>query len=518
MKVNNPVLKGFNPDPCIIRANDRYYIATSTFEYFPGINIYESKDLVNWKLIAHPLGKDEINMQNNLSSSGVWAPDITYYEGTFYIVFSNMQHWALGPFKDCQNFIITSKSIEGPWSKPIYVNSSGFDASLFHDDDGRLYFVNMEWDYRKGGRGGSFTGILVTELDRNTFKPISKPKNVFKGTERGFVEGPHIYKRNGYYYLLCAEGGTGYEHAESVSRSKNIYGPYELHPNKLLISSFESDCLLQKAGHVSMVDGNENGWFIAHLCGRPNKDKRCILGRETALQNIIWIDDWPYLANNSILPRDYYEVKTDTKYIDDNYDVLYQLPSKRFSLDFQGLRISMEDRIRYCDNKIYLKGAQSISSNQIQTTLSRRLQHKKAMFEACLEYTPTSFMHMAGIMIRYQEGDLAYLYATMNDEGKSVIKLIIQNNYKTVILDEEEEYDSFIYLRACVNEDIGVFYFSHDGKEYKQFGHEIDVSLFSDEVVKLGGFTGAMFAISASDLQYYNKEACFKNIHYKSLD
>ncbi len=518
MRVKNPILKGFHPDPCICKAKDTYYIATSTFEYFPGINIHASKDLVHWELVAHPLDSSKIiNMMNNSPSSGVWAPDLTYHNGLFYIVFSNMQNWALGPFKDSQNFIITSPYITGPWSQPVYVNSSGFDASLFHDDDGKLYFVNMEWDYR-GMRGAPcFTGILITPLDPKTFEVIGKTTKIFKGTERGFVEGPHIYKKDGYYYLFCAEGGTGYNHAESVCRSRNIYGPYELHPNKLLISSKGTNANLQKAGHASLVDGGAEGWFLAHLCGRPNANNRCILGRETALQNIVWRDNWPYLKDSNGVPRDFYEVSQEMEIVEENR-INYQLPSKDFLLDFQTLRKSMNAWIAFENNKIILTGKESISSYHNQNTFCRRVEHKKSAFLAHLEFEPTSFQQMAGIMIRYQEGDLAYLYVSFDEQKGKVLKALRQESWKTEFFEEEIKVPHDVYLKAVVDGDNGMFYYSFDGISYAPFGHSFDISCYSDEIVQRGGFTGLFFAISASDLEYYEKKAAFSNISYLNLE
>lgn len=515
MKYKNPILPGFNPDPCILRVKDTYYVLTSTFETYPGINIYESKDLVNFELVAHPLTDKVINMKNNTPSSGVWAPDMTYANGEFYIVYSNMKHWARGPFKDSQNFIIHSKSVEGPWSEPVYINSSGFDASMFHDTDGKSYFVNMEWDFRKGGRADSFTGIRVEEIDLKTLTLKGNAKTVFTGTDRGYVEGPHIYKKDDYYYLFCAEGGTDYNHAESISRSKSIFGPYEVHPDKLLVSSKDTNAYLQKAGHASLVDGKENGWFIAHLCGRPLNEKRSILGRETALQNVKWVNDWPYLTNGGIIPSDTYELvgnveKKDTSLVE------YKIPSKKFDLDFQTLRIDMSKYILKNDDSVTLIGRQSCSSFDEQTTLERRLTSFEAAFEAKLSYNPTSFQHMAGIMLRYQEGDLYFLYVTYDEKLGKVLRILTQNDYKPNYYDDFVlPFEGDITLKISINYDKAQFSYSLNDKDFTDFGPVLDTTLLCDEVVKLGGFTGSMLAIHACDLEYYKKEATFSNIVYK---
>lgn len=520
MKIKNPILTGFNPDPCIIKAKDKYYIATSTFEVFPGISIHESKDLVNWKLVSHPLNSmDIIDMFGNSPSSGVWAPDITYHNGLFYIVFSNMRTWCRGPFKDTLNFIITSESITGPWSKPKYINSSGFDASLFHDDNGKSYFVNMEWDFRQGRGSPCFTGILVQEIDLTTMKLIGDAHKIFKGTDRGLVEAPRIYKINEYYYLLCAEGGTDYNHAESVCRSKDLFSGYELHPNKYLISSKDTDAYLQRAGHGALVDGGEEGWFFAHLCGRPISEKRCILGRETALQNVLWKDGWPYLANMSIIPRDYYEISKNIEPIDYNADVLYEPNSNSFMLDFQTLRIPMDDYTIRTNDSITLIGQESVNSMHTQNTWQRRLQHFNAEFSFKLEYNPKSFQHMAGLIYRYQEGDLYFLYSTYDEKYGKVLRLFTENEYMVNYYNDIIiPYSDDIYLKCIVEYDKVYFQYSLNGIDFINVGPVLDSSLLSDEYVKYGGFTGSFFGIHACDLEHHKHPAKFMNLHYKKIE
>lgn len=516
MKVQNPILTGFNPDPAICKVEDTYYIATSTFETFPGINIHASKDLVNWKLVAHPLSSKRIlDMTNNVASSGVWAPDLTYKDGKFYIVFSNVETWSRGPFKDCFNYIISAESIYGPWSDPYFVNASGFDASLFHDEDGKSYFVNMEWDYR-GVRGNPcFTGILVQEIDLVQKKLIGKVHKVFKGTERGFVEGPHIYKRNEYYYLLCAEGGTGFNHAESVSRSKHIFGPYEIHPDGLILSSKDTDAYLQRAGHASLVDGGKDGWYLAHLCGRP-LEGRCILGRETAIQNIIWKEDWPYLAHGSMIPRDYYEVNTEVEVIDDNAEIHYDFTSKRFDLDFQTLRIDMNPYAKKTKDSLVLIGKQSFDSTYLQNTWQRRQQHFCCEFGCTLSYEPEYFGQMAGLIYRYQEGDLYLLYSSYDEKYGKVLKLIAQHEYATEYYESVlVPYQGTVDMKLVVNYKEAQYYYAVEGGTYLPIGPVLDATLLSDQYVKHGGFTGAFFGLFTADSLYANKEATFSKVYYK---
>ena len=234
--IRNPILPGFNPDPSICRVGDDYYIATSTFEWFPGVQIHHSRDLVNWRLVRRPLERaSQLDMRGEPDSCGVWAPCLSYADGKFWLVYTDVKRFD-GDFKDAHNYIVTAPSIEGPWSDPIYVNSSGFDPSLFHDDDGRKWFVNMIWNHRNPAgahlKHPAFFGILLQEWDPASGRLIGSAKNIFTGSPLGLVEGPHLFKRGGWYYLTTAEGGTGYDHAVTMARSRVIEGPYELHPNR----------------------------------------------------------------------------------------------------------------------------------------------------------------------------------------------------------------------------------------------------------------------------------------------
>src|SRR5690625_4073287 len=266
--VRNPVLRGFNPDPCIIRVDDDYYIATSTFEWYPGVQIAHSRDLVNWRVVSRPLDRySQIDLRGRPNSGGIWAPALTYADGRFHLIYTDVRTWA-GSYKDVHNYLVTAPSVEGPWSEPTYLNSSGFDPSLFHDDDGRKWLLNMVWDHRKNKN--PFGGILLQEYSQNDGKLIGPIYNIFKGTELGLTEAPHIYKHNSYYYLITAEGGTRFEHAVTIARSKSLLGPYEVDPeNPMLTSSNKPELELQKAGHASMVKTKEGDWYLVHLCGRP---------------------------------------------------------------------------------------------------------------------------------------------------------------------------------------------------------------------------------------------------------
>ncbi|WP_147372528.1 glycoside hydrolase family 43 protein, partial [Calidithermus terrae] len=301
--IRNPVLPGFNPDPSVVRVGEDYYVATSTFEWFPGVQIHHSRDLAHWRLAGRPLARrSQLDLLGNPDSGGVWAPCLSYADGRFWLVYTDVKTWAPeAPFKDTHNYLVTAERVEGPWSEPVYLNSSGFDPSLFHDDDGRKWLLNMVWDHRKGRN--AFAGILLQEYDPVRQELVGPVRNIFRGTCLGVTEGPHLYKRGGWYYLLTAEGGTSYEHAVTLARSRSIFGPYEVHPaNPLLTARDHPELPLQKAGHASLVETPAGEWYMVHLTGRPLDPptaplRRCNLGRETAVQKLEWAPDgWPRRA------------------------------------------------------------------------------------------------------------------------------------------------------------------------------------------------------------------------------
>ena len=214
-------MRGFHPDPSVCCVGKDLYVATSTFEWFPGIRLHRTRDLVNWETLPYPLTRlSQLNLAGNPSSGGIWAPALSYADGIFYLIYTDVKTWKGGnncPAHDNHNYLVTAENIRGPWSEPTYLNSSGFDPSLFHDPDGRKWLVNMEWDYRAipedpGNEQTAdpsqfaryFGGILLQEYDPQKRQLTGDVHKIFTGTELGFTEGPHLYHWRGKYYLLTA--------------------------------------------------------------------------------------------------------------------------------------------------------------------------------------------------------------------------------------------------------------------------------------------------------------------------
>ncbi|WP_163538654.1 glycoside hydrolase family 43 protein [Gracilibacillus sp. YIM 98692] len=522
-KIQNPILSGYHPDPSILRVKNDYYIAVSTFEWFPGVQIYHSKDLVNWELLTYPLTRSsQLNMIGNPNSGGVWAPCLSYSNGKFYLIYTDVKS-RKGAFKDTHNYLVTADDIEGPWSEPIYLNSSGFDPSLFHDDDGEKWLVNMIWDHRKGNH--SFAGIALQEYSEEEKKLVGPIRNIFKGTELGLTEAPHLYKRNGYYYLLTAEGGTEYNHAATMARSTSLFGPYEVDPTNPILTSDQSkkSDQLQKAGHGSLVETQNGEWYMAHLCGRPVVDDKCILGRETAIQKCYWTeDDWIRIEGG---PNPQFEVEApdlpvfhiqDNKEKDDfngNQLARYWNALRR-TLD--GNWYSLTDWPGY----LRLYGEESMASGHQQSMIMRRLEDFHVELETAIQFEPEHFQQMAGLMIYYDTEDHVYLRVTHHEEiGKCIG--IIETKYGEYdeLLEKDialpDEY--VVFLKAVIDRHILQFYYGTNAGDWHRIGEEIDIGHLSDDDADLIRFTGTFVGMSAQDLSGQRKHADFDYFRYKKI-
>jgi xylan 1,4-beta-xylosidase len=497
--IRNPILPGFNPDPCICRAGDDYYIATSTFEWFPGVQIHHSRDLVHWRLLTHALREPRLlDMRGVPSSGGIWAPALSWRDGLFWLCYTVVhQHEAVT--KDTPNYLITAASIEGPWSDPIFVNSSGFDPSLFHDDDGRKYWVNMVWDHRPEHH--PFYGISLQEFDPTQKRLVSEPQIIFQGSKIRLTEGPHLYKRNGWYYLLTAEGGTEYNHAATLARSRDIRGPYEVHPqNPVVTSAGKRELVLQKAGHASLVETPAGEWYMPHLCGRPLPGTdRCNLGRETALQKVEWrSDDWLYLATGGNNPQ--VEVPAPKLPAHPWPELPARLPFD--SPHYATLRAPWSSVIRKPES-LRLLGAESLESCFEQALLARRLTSQKCVARTRLRFEPKNFQQMAGLAAYYNNHLFHYLYLSNDEElGRCLQIHSCADGKSTFPLGAKPAPVPAgpIFLRATFVFCALQFSWSGDGTNFQDIGPALDASILSDDFGDFWGFTGTFVALACQDL------------------
>jgi len=285
----NPILKGFYPDPSVCRVGEDYYLVTSTFTYFPGVPIFHSKDLIHWKQIGNILDREsQIPLSNGGHSMGIFAPTLRYHNGLFYMITTNVCNGG--------NFIVTAEDPKGPWSEPYWLNSDGIDPSLFFDDDGRCYYCGTQ-DRREGSKYYGDNEIFLQELDLTSMKLIGDTYPIWHGALRGVVwpEGPHIYKKDGWYYLLISEAGTAHEHAVTIARSRNIFEPFVGNKSNPILTHrhLGESYPIVNVGHPDIVETQNGEWWMVLLASRPYGGYYRNLGRETFLAPMIWEKGWP---------------------------------------------------------------------------------------------------------------------------------------------------------------------------------------------------------------------------------
>ncbi len=520
--IRNPVLKGFNPDPSILRVGDDYYLATSTFEWFPGVQIHHSRDLANWRLLTRPLDRrSQLDLVGNPDSGGIWAPCLSYADGLFHLIYTDVKYWKRDPYKIAYNYLVTAQDITGPWSEPVLLNGSGFDPSLFHDDDGRKWFVNMVWDHRQ--QNNRFAGILLQEFCPKTRKLVGPVRNIFQGTDRGLVEGPHLYKRNGYYYLLTAEGGTEYSHAATLARSRRLEGPYEVHPRQHLLSSWgHPEAPLQKAGHGSLVETQHGEWYLAHLCGRPIDGKHCTLGRETAIQKCAWREDgWLYLAQGGMVPA----VETEgpagiapAPFRQEEWNGRFDSPM--LDLHFQSLRQPVtEDWLSLTERPgfLRLKGREPTVSPFRQSLVARRVQAFDVSVETAVEFQPTTFQQMAGLIAYYDTENHYYLRLSHDGTLGRTLNIIATDaaSSREVLADDVAvPATGAVGMRLTLKGAALRFEYAPPGGDWQAIGPTLNGAILSDDYSHLG-FTGAFVGLCCQDISGQGLPADFPCFCYR---
>jgi xylan 1,4-beta-xylosidase len=530
--IHNPILRGFNPDPSIVRVGDDYYIATSTFEWYPGVQIHHSRDLVHWRLLTRPLRRaSQLNMLGDPDSCGIWAPCLTHADGLFHLIYTDVKRYGRmgASFRDFHNYLVTSAAIDGDWSDPIYMNSSGFDPSLFHDDDGRKWFVNMLWDHRPGAN--RFGGIVLQEYSPATRALIGDRVNIFAGTPIGFTEAPHLYKRDGYYYLIVAEGGTGWGHAVTMARAKHIEGPYELHPDTYALTSrHRPDVTLQRAGHADIVDTQDGETYMVYLCGRPLKNRgRCTLGRETGIQRMRWDSDgWLRTIDGSGVPSvDVDAPKLAAQPFAPTAAIREDFDGPELPIDFQWLRSPWPDELFSLTARpghLRLYGRESIGSLFRQALVARRQQAHCYTAITKMDAAPKNYQQMSGLVCYYNSAKFHYLYMTTDDIVGRHLR-VLSCLPDTVVSDQFSPPvpipgNGPLELRVDVDEERLRFAYRVDAGAWQWLPQQFDASALSDEATSPGApnFTGAFVGVACQDMAGTAMPADFDYFEYRERD
>ncbi len=482
MKYSNPIIPGFNPDPSICRAGEDFYLVTSSFEFFPGVPIYHSKNLVNWELISYCLTDGiQLPLSRAKASYGIYAPTIRYYDGTFFMTVTNVSYGG--------NFIVHTKDIRGKWSEPAYVEQKGIDPSLFWDDDGVCYFVS-------NGSTDASNGIHLCEIDPFTGKMLSPSRRISMGCGGSSPEAPHIYKVNGYYYLTLAEGGTEYGHMETVQRAKNIYGPYEKCPMNPILTHRSTSSPIQVVGHSDFVEDQNGRWWLVCLGVRPLPGTFIHnLGRETFLAPLKWEENgWPAAGNNGRI-----ELITDAPLpgpsptaVSHNFSDSFT--DEKLKLQWNFVRNPVKERYRLSKGAVTLSGSEEGLSTPLTSPTLMLIRQPAFSTET-----------VACFKGELADGQASGLTAYYNDGYHYEIVITREKDYHYVCLRKKVadidiiaalyriDYNGSIRFKLESSTEWYVFSYATDG-EFIEAGRG-STSLLCTEVTYPRTFTGMFFGI-----------------------
>ncbi|MEV0634390.1 family 43 glycosylhydrolase [Streptomyces sp. NPDC050619] len=517
--LHNPVIRGFAPDPSLVRVGDWYYVATSSFEWFPTIPIHRSRDLARWEYAGHVQGAvPGDSLAGVPDSGGIWAPSLSWDGERFWMVYSIVRSVGT-PYFDTDTYVTTATEAGGKWTAPRRVASHGFDPALFHEE-GRVWLLNLQNDHRPGG--SRFAGIVLTELDRETLSPLGDTHLLLQ--HERLIEGPKLVRRDGWYHLVLAEGGTGFEHGVRVARGRTITGPYELDERPLLTSRDDPSLPLQKAGHGELAQTPGGEWVLSHLTARPLRTPagpRCPLGRETAIQAVTWdAQGWPRLRHGGWHPAVEVDVPTPADDVPTPADP--DQPSRSadpLGWPWSTLRAAPDPSWADATTRadwIRLRGRHGPESRWAHSLLAQRITEHRAEAEVTVEARPRTFTQAAGLVLWYNTE--AYLaldltWAEPEDEeqrgqqwrggGRTVLSLVERDEDGTRRM-AVVEVDASVPLILGVTVDGAEARFWYvrgveDGVR-TPVGPPLDFTQLSDDHGSKLRFTGAMAGIHAVDL------------------
>jgi alpha-N-arabinofuranosidase len=512
----NPILPGFHPDPSACRVGNDYYLVNSSFSYFPGVPIFHSKDLVHWEQIGYVLTTNEqLPLENKGGiagvSGGIFAPTLRYHDGVFYMITTNM---AL-----LKNFLVTAKDPAGPWSEPIWLDLQGklvIDPSLFFDDDGKVYLTTSP-DFVSG------QGILFAQIDVKTGKLLTAPKSIWNGTGGWSPEGPHLYKKDGWYYLMIAEGGTEYGHKVTIARSRNVDGPYTADSaNPILTHTrrMTQGSPIQGVGHADLVQAADGSWWMVELGFRPSSFQH-ILGRETFLAPVEWpANGWPVVNKTGTIALDM-DVPTLTQHqfpeLPERDD--FKTPITGFEWNYLGNPIPGNYSLTERTGFLRLKGnTTTLNEGKSVTFIGRRQEHKIFAASTLLDFNPANQTDEAGLTV-FMDYAHHYDLSVKNMNGKRVLILtynvgMIQHVEKLIPLSNgtvELKVEGSTVAATFTSADYYTFYFRQGTNSFQEIT-KAEARYLSSETA--GGFTGVYLGMFATG----NGQASVANADFDWFD
>lgn len=497
MKIHNPIIRGFYPDPSICEAEGKYYIACSSFQYLPGVPVFESEDLVNWKQVANALTRTtQVELHKVPSSGGVFAPTLRYHEGTFYMVTNNNTFG--------KNFYIYTDDIKGEWSEPIFVDQEGIDPSLLFDN-GKVYFTSNGNDAE--GKGC----ILQCEIDIKTGEKLTESIPVWGGSGGRYLESPHLYHIGDWYYMMAAEGGTEYGHMITYARSREPFGPFEGYQGNPVLTNRNlggNQSLIQGIGHGDLIRDKKGNYYIVCLGFRQSGEWQPYhhLGREVFLAPVNWQEDGWFTAGEQGIVTEWMDVDLSGQQDMDMYQVSFENTGAE-DLRWSYLRDYHKENYQFTDRGLRLKGTK-ITLDEADTPTFAGIRQSE--FHTCLNVAVSGEAKEAGITF-YMDENQHYDLSLVQEKGerKAALRLRIGDAAciaNTVDLPEGMEKVEFLVVS---NPDRYEFYCMVDGE--KKFLGSARTKYLSSEVA--GGFTGVLMGLYAVDED--GKWAEFEELEWK---
>ncbi len=531
LSYSNPILGGFYPDPSICRAGNDYYLVNSSFAYYPGLPIFHSKDLVNWKQICSAMNRPEqLNLIGAGVSRGLFAPSIRYYKGLFYIVCTLVDKGG--------NFVITAKDPAGPWSNPTWLSQvNGIDPSLFFDDNDSAYLI---YNSIPPGNKSLYNGhrtIRMRKFDYKNLKASNEETILINGgtdisKKPIWIEGPHIFKKENWYYLMCAEGGTGYDHSEVIFRSRNVEGPYVSFDNNPILTQRDLDTNrknpITSTGHADIVETTNGKWYAVFLGCRPYEGDYYNTGRETFMAPVEWKNDWP------IINPGFAEVQY-------HYPVPMPGISKKVSNPFSGNLMyrdefdqpKLNDRWIFLrtvkDNWYSLSGKKGFLTLQLQpftcsekqnpSFVAHRQENLKCTATVSLQFSPSSENEKAGLAIFQNETHFYYLCLSV-ENNKPVVQLYQSTKegaMQMLTSSPLPQIKKGIQLRIEANDSEYSFFYTTANSHWILLKDRVDGKFLSTK--EAGGFVGSVFALYATSLgKEANSKAYYDWFEYRGND
>jgi xylan 1,4-beta-xylosidase len=525
----NPILTGFYPDPSVVKVGADYYLVNSTFSYFPGIPVFHSRDLKNWKQIGNVIDRaTQMDFMGEKLTRGLFAPAISYHNGTYYVTCTDIDHDG--------NFIVTAKNPAGPWSNPVRVPQvRGIDPSLYFDDDNKAYIIyNSDAPNHKPLYPGHRT-IRMYEMDLVTSKVIGEEKQLVNGgvdlsKKPVWIEAPHILKRNGWYYLYAAEGGTSVNHTEVVFRSKSVWGPYVAYENNPILTQMglpeDRPDPITSAGHAQFVEGPDGKTYAIFLAVRPYESDYYNTGRETFIAPVEWKNDWPVINPASKEIKYEYQVNYKEEKLK---DALPQAGNFEYTLTFDKTLDPALLFMRTIDSSSFSLSRQNGLTMKLKAEtvmelgnpsfIGKRQQHLYCTAETEMDFTPKSESEKAGLTILQDERHFYFISKSL-DQGKPVIQLFkASSDGKTMEMITQKqitEAGKSVKLRIVAEGEFYSFYFSN-GPSWQLMQDKLDAKYLSTKTA--GGFIGSLFGMYAtSSGQPTSNVASFKYLKYKGDD